>query len=356
MKTRALIVAALLAGWHAALPVAASGQVLPHPHGSLPDGLDCSSCHTDRAWTPLRLPLPFQHHEWSSTRLTGAHEALRCGACHLDLRFDVLDAAMDDCAGCHLDVHQGRMAQDCADCHDTRAFQGVDGEWVHTGTSFPLVGAHAQVTCESCHVSDIGGAYSALDTDCVACHREEYESAVSIDHVAGSYPTDCTACHNAMGWADSPTFDHAGVVSGFQIVGAHQGLRCASCHVVPGYALLFRVPAGQDDCVACHQDDYDRAHGGAGFPTDCAGCHGDTAWEPATFEHDTRFFPINSGAHGGRWSQCADCHVNPGDLSVFSCLGCHEHSQSRMDEKHREESGYVYESGQCLSCHPRGRS
>jgi hypothetical protein len=27
-----------------------------------------------------------------------------------------------------------------------------------------------------------------------------------------------------------------------------------------------------------------------------------------------------------------------------------------MDEKHREESGYLYASAACYSCHPNGRS
>jgi hypothetical protein len=27
-----------------------------------------------------------------------------------------------------------------------------------------------------------------------------------------------------------------------------------------------------------------------------------------------------------------------------------------MDEKHREEPGYVYQSSACYSCHPNGRS
>jgi hypothetical protein len=79
-------------------------------------------------------------------------------------------------------------------------------------------------------------------------------------------------------------------------------------------------------------------------------------WGDATFEQHDQVFPINSGAHAGRWTSCADCHTVPDDFSSFSCLTCHEHSQARMDDKHLGEvSGYVYESSACLSCHPRGR-
>ena len=37
-----------------------------------------------------------------------------------------------------------------------------------------------------------------------------------------------------------------------------------------------------------------------------------------------------------------------------SCFDCH--SQQDMDDKHREESGYAYDSPTCLSCHPTGRA
>ncbi|HKJ01704.1 MAG TPA: hypothetical protein VJ997_04595, partial [Longimicrobiales bacterium] len=68
-----------------------------------------------------------------------------------------------------------------------------------------------------------------------------------------------------------------------------------------------------------------------------------------------QYFPIYSGKHRGEWNSCGDCHTTPTDLSVFSCLTCHEHNQKDMDDKHKGRSGYVYESGACLSCHPRGR-
>lgn len=339
---------------HAQAAAPAAAQTPPGPHGDLPAGLDCSACHTADAWTPLKAALDFDHGSESGFRLTGAHARSACASCHLDLRFDGPDIAADDCSSCHADVHEARMVQPCVSCHDTRSFRDVDGEAVHARTSFPLAGAHRQITCESCHTNDVGGAYTSLDTDCVSCHRSEYEGARTLDHAGSGFSTDCTECHGTVGWSDAPVFDHAGASGGFTLVGAHTGLRCASCHVVPGMQPLFTA-ASQDDCVACHQDDYDREHAGWGVSADCTACHDPTAWSPSTFDHDGTYFPIQSGAHRDRWSSCADCHTG-GVPSSFTCLSCHEHAQARMDDEHREEPGYAYESSACLSCHPRGDS
>ena len=48
--------------------------------------------------------------------------------------------------------------------------------------------------------------------------------------------------------------------------------------------------------------------GDAGFSTDCLLCHNMVTWLGATFDHDSEYFPIYSGAHRGRWSSCATCH------------------------------------------------
>ncbi|HSG08044.1 MAG TPA: hypothetical protein VLA36_06795 [Longimicrobiales bacterium] len=555
---------------------AAGQQAVPNPHGALPEGLDCSACHTAQGWRTLRDPLGFQHGARTGQALLGSHARTPCASCHLDLRFDGPDIALSDCASCHLDIHQGRMIQGCIDCHTPTSFHDVQGASIHARTSFPLTGAHVQVTCESCHVNDQGGAFSALDTECASCHLPAYESAATVDHVAGGYPTDCTQCHSTLSWGDAPAFDHIGVSDGFELLGAHGQLRCASCHTVPGMepifqasdqndcvachsldydrkhggsgvpttclschsvdswdasdfdhalvgfqllgrhadlgcsrchtenqaGLKFTTPTGQNDCVACHQSDYDKEHAGSGFPTtcltchnlndwdakgfnhastafplegahtaqncadchgapahlsaafqssqscaachqtdydtqhagsgfpstclschtqtswtfdhttlvggfsldgphvsatcaschilptmglnfpvpadpgdclachqtdyawghgatgyptDCAACHTVNAWKPSTFDHDAQYFPIYSGKHRQEWANCTDCHTSPSDLTVFSCLTCHEHRQSDMDDKHKGRQGYTYTSGACLSCHPTGR-
>jgi len=99
---------------------------------------------------------------------------------------------------------------------------------------------------------------------------------------------------------------------------------------------------------------YDPNHITAQFPTDCASCHSENAWEPSTFDHDGQYFAIYSGRHRGEWDQCVDCHTSPSNFTVFSCLDCHEHNnKSEVDSHHSEVRGYAYTSQACLSCQPR---
>ncbi len=333
--------ATLLSG---ALTPGAAQQAVKSPHGPLPEGLDCSACHTAKGWNTLRAPMAFDHSK-SGFVLSGAHAQAACAQCHLDLRFDGPQTTPDDCGSCHADVHEGRMLQSCSECHNTRSFQDVDGELIHARTSFPLTGAHRQLTCESCHTSDVGGAFTSLPTECVSCHETDYRRATTVDHVANGYPTDCTRCHTTVAWNDSPAFDHATVAHGFELVGAHAGLRCASCHRVPGMQPLF-TPSDQNDCVACHQPDYDREHAGSGFPTTCLSCHNVNDWGDANFDHASTSFPL-VGAHQS--VSCATCHGPPDNLSsrpanADDCVACH---QADYDKEHAGSSVPTT----CADCH-----
>lgn len=315
-----------------------------NPHGELPEDLDCSTCHTAEGWNKLRSPLGFDHSR-TGFALSGAHGQTACAQCHLDLRFDEPRISQGDCASCHVDVHEGRMLQSCSECHDTRSFNDVDGELIHARTSFPLTGTHRQITCESCHTDDVGGAFTPLPTDCVSCHDKDYRNAKSVDHVANNYPTDCTQCHSTVAWSDQPTFDHVTVSGGFALVGAHARLRCASCHQVPGMQPLFS-PASQDDCVACHRSDYDREHSGSGFPTACVSCHNVNSWGDATFDHASTSFPL-IGAHTSL--ACSRCHSPSNNLAALpsgpsDCVACH---QADYDRQH----GGSGIPTTCAACH-----
>jgi hypothetical protein len=232
----------------------------------------------------------------------------------------------------------------------------VDGLDLHNRTSFPLSGAHQQLSCESCHPDDVGGAYSTQPTECIACHAADYTAPQFVDHVTTGFSTECQECHTTLAWPHSVSFDHVTYASGYELVGRHAEIRCSSCHSQGAPGSIFS-PSSQDDCFACHQSDYELGHGSTGFPTACLLCHTNDTWDDASFEdHDSFYFPIFSGPHRGRWSGCETCHVNTNDFSEFSCFACHDHRQSEMDEKHREVPGYLYQSAACYSCHPSGRS
>ncbi len=344
------LLALVLLGWGGPR-VASAQEVSASPHGPLPDSLSCGSCHTTRAWSPLRNDLRFDH-TGTGFALDGAHASTACVTCHEGLRFDIPKVDAGDCGSCHTDVHRGAFVQPCAACHTTTSFDALRAGIVHPA-DFPLEGAHLQTSCESCHTDDVGGAFTPLSTDCLSCHRSDYRRTVLVDHVALGFSSECTECHSMLAWRDVTGFDHTAVSGGFELTGAHARIDCRSCHSLPGGGVPS-TPAGAGDCIACHQADYNEQHAGSGFPTDCTMCHRLTTWGAARFDHDAKFFPIYSGKHRSAWSSCADCHQVPADFATFTCLSCHEHERTRMDDEHREVAGYVYDSPSCLSCHPNG--
>lgn len=328
-------------------PGLAAQQSVGNPHGELPDGLTCTSCHTTEAWSPLRDDVAFDHGS-TGFALDGRHEDATCARCHAGLVFDRIDTGLDDCGTCHVDVHLGTMTRSCSACHSTESFSTLDYGIVHP-SDFPLEGAHLQTSCESCHVDDLGGAFRALDRECATCHMGDYVASTLVDHPQLGFSTDCTECHSTLDFRDV-VFDHFLVSNGFELVGRHAGIECTTCHSGPG-GEVTTTPAGSGDCIACHLSDYQGEHAGSDFPTDCLACHSPFEWDGANFDHT---FPLFAGRHASEWNDCRDCHTTPGDLTVFSCFECH--ARPEMDSKHREEAGYVSDSVTCLVCHPDGRS
>lgn len=330
-------------------------QTTASPHGQLTIDIDCSACHTTGQWSPAREHPDFDHNTMTRFQLIGKHSRIDCQSCHFDLQFTEPKLSNEECAGCHVDVHRGRFTQNCSSCHNQEVFQVVDGRSVHSQTIFPLTGAHQQISCESCHTSDRHGAFAALDTDCFSCHEQDYNEAETIDHVAENFSTQCEECHSTLSWGGA-TFDHLTASGGFPLIGAHNQIECQSCHLIPGFATRFD-PANENDCFACHQDDYNSKHTGSGFPTDCTVCHDVNSWDDAEFaQHDQLFFPIFSGRHRGLWDNCSTCHEVANNFTQFTCFNCHEHRQSEADAEHKDISGYVYDSQACLSCHSSGRA
>ena len=301
---------------------------------------DCVACHGASATT-------WEDAEFSHAvfPLRGEHRLAQCSDCHSSGVYAGLSA---DCVSCHLDDynsaddpdHQAsEFPTDCAACHGTSAATWEDAEFSHA--AFPLRGEHQLAQCSDCHS---GGVYAGLSTDCVSCHLDDYTGADDPDHQASGFPTDCIACHGTSftSWLDA-TFDHSVY---WLLQGAHANLSCSSCHE-QGYNL-------PKDCYGCHAQDYENTtdpdHSTAGFPPDCVLCHFPThlLWSQAVFDHQ---FPIDSGKHSN--ASCSDCHVSS-NFREFSCLTCHPHDKTRMDNQHQDVTGYVYESQACYACHPQG--
>jgi hypothetical protein len=230
----------------------------------------CENCHTTAAWRPAALD-----HDATRFPLTGAHRGVACERCHPGGRYA---GTSTQCVACH-DADYRRVTNPnhvtagfpttCENCHTTSAWKPANLD--HDRTRFPLTGRHRNVSCERCHP---GGRYAGTATDCVACHRADYDGTRDPNHAAAGFPTRCDECHNTNGW-DGANFDHDGRY--FPIYsGKHRGRwsACSECHVNPGSYKNF-------ECIRCHEhsnkSEVDHDHQGVGGysyqSSACYHCH-----------------------------------------------------------------------------------
>jgi hypothetical protein len=237
----------------------------------------CQVCHNMNTWQGAS----FDHAKFTGFPLTGVHATLDCTACHANGNFKLASAT---CVSCHLKDYNGTtnpnhaqagFPTDCSICHSTASWQGA--KFDHSITGFPLTGAHATLSCETCHV---GGNYTNLSSTCVTCHLKDYNSTTNPNHQAAGFPQQCEVCHTTTAWTPA-SFNHD--LTGFPLTGAHKTVPCTSCHIGGQYA------GTPTDCYSCHKSDFqgttDPNHVAANFPTDCSVCHNTTSWLGATFNH-----------------------------------------------------------------------
>jgi hypothetical protein len=391
-----------------------SARAPDHQAAAFPE--TCEVCHLNQVrWQGAR----FDHDR--AFALRGAHQSAECGACHRD---GVFAGTPSSCFDCHRADYeratnpnhlQAGFPTDCASCHGASATSWETATFDHARV-FPLKGMHQTVQCSACHP---GGNFTATSSECVDCHRGDYERTSQPNHLAAGFSTSCVGCHgdSATSWSGA-AFEHDRF---FPLNGRHRTVDCTACHVGGRFA---GTPSA---CIDCHRADYDSAtspnHRQAGFSTDCTTCHGTGAsgWTGASFNHN-QFFPLQ-GAHrsldcqachargydlprdcfgchapdynaarnpdhvrSGFPTSCVNCHFanhtswnqavfrhdfpidngpharldcvecHQASTREFSCTLCHEHEKRRTDEEHREVGGYQYNSQACYACHPNGRS
>lgn len=241
----------------------------------------------------------------------------------------------------HESPHK-RLRRSCEKCHVATSF--TDIRFDHEDTDFSLVGRHSEIACLHCHnVEDFAQVAAA----CVACHQDVHRGRVGIA---------CEDCHTPMDWKIFDA-DEIHSRSSFPLMGRHVLIDCEACHPGIPYTDFLQSRAR---CVDCHRQLYLNVpspnHAAYGFSTECQDCHQMLSWQPARFPEHEPLFPIFSGRHRGMWSTCDQCHTEPGNGSVFSCLTCHEHRQSAMDPSHAGLPGYAYTSDACYQCHPTGEA
>ena len=305
----------------------------------------CNQCHsTNPGWKPAT----FDHTQFP---LTSGHALTDCNLCHINGNYSNTSS---ECVSCHQDNYNQTTNPDhaaaqypttCNQCHSTNP-GWKPATFDHT--QFPLTSGHALTDCNLCHVN---GNYTNTSPECVSCHQDNYNQTTNPDHAAAQYPTTCNQCHSTNpGWKPA-TFDH----TQFPLTSGHALTDCNLCHVNGNYTNT------SPECVSCHQADYNQTtnpnHSAANISTACATCHTTNPdWKPASFTIHDAYFPIYSGKHNGEWNSCADCHTNTANWASFTCISCHEHNQTSMNDKHSGINGYSWDSQACFSCHPTGRA
>ncbi len=169
------------------------GPVLPHD--TFPN--ECSQCHLGDGWNTLRDNFEFQHGVLTGVALKGAHTEAQCLRCHND-RGPVAVFAAQGCAGCHEDIHLGKLDNDCTSCHNETTWRPSGGIELHHKTRFPLIGVHAALDCRQCHVGAEIGIFVPTDTDCETCHQADL--ARTTNHVGLGWVNDCQRCHIPTAW------------------------------------------------------------------------------------------------------------------------------------------------------------
>jgi hypothetical protein len=135
----------------------------------------------------------------------------------------------------------------------------------------------------------------------------------------------CDLSYPTADWVDQ-NYDHLALSDGYELEGPHNGEACDGCHATGDMELLYH-PVDNQDCIACHTDDYEAEHADDGYPTTCLTCHNGQTWPRSEFDHNTETeFPLNS-IHED--FACDKCHWpdtwaprwNP--TSQSDCTGCH---------------------------------
>lgn len=326
----------------------------------------CNDCHNLDSWTGAR----FDHNK-TAFALTGAHQSLSCGSCHLGGHYK---GGPKSCAGCHLtdDAHRGERGTDCGKCHTTSEWKTAKFDH-EKETGFALLGQHAKIDCLGCHRS---GVYKdKIPKDCYGCHKAD-------DSHEGRFGAKCGDCHDNEVWKPV-RYDHLAKTK-FALQGIHAKLDCHVCHTAKAAEQKLAT-----DCAGCHRAA--NPHG-RNFHTACDSCHTQQQWRSEiNFDHDLTSYPLlglhnvvscaqchRTQAFAETKSRCVDCHrkddVHKGGLSE-KCDSCHNpngwalweydhfkqtgfglvgaHGKLKCADCHRQPAAEVKLSPECISCHQK---
>jgi hypothetical protein len=320
------------------LPLVILAQKSPHGEKLL---IDCAVCHTTGNWKVNSLTSTFDHSK-TAFDLQGQHQQIDCKMCHLSLSF-LDEKGQNECASCHLDVHQNTLGNNCAMCHTSKSWVIEDVNEIHFNSRFPLIGAHANADCFDCHLSDNLLQFRPLGVECFDCHKAEYLATTTPNHQSAGYSTECFDCHTMQisSWSSGDA-EHGF----FPLIEGHAIADCYICHAVGSFQTL------SPNCESCHLPDYNSTlnppHAPLNLSVNCLECHTTLpGWTPASFDVHNDFY-ILEGAHAHISAECESCHTSGYANTPNTCYGCHSDDYTNANDPVHLSSNFPTD---CTECH-----
>lgn len=219
--------------------------------------------------------------------------------------------------------------------------------WANLAVIAVLVFAYPHLTIRP---GDLIPDHRELEQDCFACHTP----------LIGAQSHKCVECHTVKDIGILTTKGKPIITPAFKPpVPFHQKLieqECIACHsdhtgVIPfrknqGFSHVLVQPATRDQCISCHKMPADKLHDGV--PENCAQCHTNDKWKPATFKHEL--------LAKAELVQCINCHKpeTPKDKiherGGEKCANCHT-TDKWEPASFKHELLPKLELQQCISCH-----
>ena len=210
--------------------------------GHMPTSNQCEACHINESWqTVFRV----DHAETLGT----------CEQCHNGL---IADGKPSDhlltnqpCESCHVSViwnvarfDHSNITQACSSCHNGSTATGKHNRHIST-----------QQECDQCHSTSAWLParfdHSDITDGCSSCHNGVTATGKGNNHFVTNL--ECNSCHSINNWTVT-NYVHTGAA----YPGEHRRrLECSDCHIGNVQSNVWRFPAYQPDCAACHANDFE---------------------------------------------------------------------------------------------------
>ncbi len=324
-------------------------------------GPNCLQCHTYEDWKVGGIG-KFDH---AVTRypLTGLHAQVACQDCHTpgaDKQPRYTGIPFSSCTDCHSDPHRGGFSQTCQTCHSTAGWShvsvpGLDRNFDHAQTKFPLLGKHLQVDCVQCHAR--GDFKKPLTFQkCSDCHRPDPHGGQFAGRTDGG---QCESCHTVKGFKPSEFGLKHHAATAYPLEGRHATLQCSQCHLPKGKDTLYKMKF--QHCTDCHADKHSGQFSAAPHFNGCERCHSLQKFQPSTFtlrRHNQTPFAL-TGEHVA--VPCGDCHKESANFTPkptaqyhwhnLACTSCHADPHRGQFRTLMQKAGLNGKPLECEACH-----